>query len=439
LNTQTSDPVLDEYWSGDLGNAQTDLWDYFDNFCGVSAALGLGLNVMFEEFGCHILNPNYDAYMNDCFTYAEANGVSVNWVSWYVNDYTHGSWNGTGMIDNWGPTLSGIGTYWASYLLGALPPVTSWDSVKVYVVPPEVYIGDPGFQLTNLTNHCNVVVDLSGLSVDEGEYNPTLVIYTSPVAEYYDPPDCFASMGYSGDTIEQTSFDMYNSTSEIFFSGSFSWDFDSDGFGFYNMTVDQGAYSVYHNTTELTVGAPIDPFNMTTLTINGASLLGNIVVTVSQNANPETTPPTYSTLTFSTTISGSLVEFAITGNDNVNLSYAIFTTNNTGTWVPTAPITFTSTPQTVNVSKVLTSTTGVKVGYRWLITDTSGNINDTGVHYLTTTSSGYITPPVTGTPLAIMEGIGPLLMFILLAGAGLVLVSSKRNLYDSKSERKIRI
>jgi hypothetical protein len=99
----------------------------------------------------------------------------------------------------------------------------------------------------------------------------------------------------------------------------------------------------------------------------------------------DTQPPTYSGLTYSTTIAGASCSFGITANDNVSLSKYIFCTNNTGAYHNDTALAFGGTPKTVAVSKTLISTVGKKVGYRWYMNDTSGNWNDTGIHLLTTT------------------------------------------------------
>ena len=65
----------------------------------------------------------------------------------------------------------------------------------------------------------------------------------------------------------------------------------------------------------------------------------------------------------------------------------IFGTNNTGLWVWDLPVNFTTTPQTVSITKILNSTIGATVGYSWKFTDDSGNFNTTGLQTIITT--GY--------------------------------------------------
>ncbi len=58
-------------------------------------------------------------------------------------------------------------------------------------------------------------------------------------------------------------------------------------------------------------------------------------------------PPTFSDLSHSTTVAGSVCHFQVTGDDDDGLSSYIFSTNNTGSWVNNTAIAFTSTPQSV--------------------------------------------------------------------------------------------
>ena len=48
---------------------------------------------------------------------------------------------------------------------------------------------------------------------------------------------------------------------------------------------------------------------------------------------------------------------------------------------------FTSTPSWANVTKVLNSTEGISIGYRWFADDNAGNINNTEIFILTITSA----------------------------------------------------
>ena len=100
--------------------------------------------------------------------------------------------------------------------------------------------------------------------------------------------------------------------------------------------------------------------------------------------------PTYSLNQSNNTVNGSLTLFSILWNDKTALETAgqyIFSTNNTGTWVNDSAVNFTTTPNWANVTKVLNSTVGISIGYRWYATDNLQNANSTGIFTLTTTST----------------------------------------------------
>lgn len=102
----------------------------------------------------------------------------------------------------------------------------------------------------------------------------------------------------------------------------------------------------------------------------------------------DTTPPTYSQNQTNNTVVGLSTLFSILWDDNTALESAgqyIFSTNNTGAWANESVVNFTATPNWANVSKVLNSTEGLSIGYRWFATDNVGNINNTEIFTLTTT------------------------------------------------------
>jgi hypothetical protein len=113
-------------------------------------------------------------------------------------------------------------------------------------------------------------------------------------------------------------------------------------------------------------------------------------------------PPTYSSLSVSSTIKGSSCTFGATFNDGVALQpngQWTFGTNNTGSWVWQSWTNFTSTPQTETVTKTLNSVVGVKISYEWNFTDnahTGGN-QATGVQTFTTTSASNMALTVVGS------------------------------------------
>ena len=102
----------------------------------------------------------------------------------------------------------------------------------------------------------------------------------------------------------------------------------------------------------------------------------------------DSTAPTYSDLSVSSTVAGASAQFNATFNDETDLTTTgsyIFSTNNTGSWINETAVIFTSTPQTVSVSKTLNSTVGLPIGYNWFFNDTAGNWNTTGIQTITLT------------------------------------------------------
>lgn len=115
-------------------------------------------------------------------------------------------------------------------------------------------------------------------------------------------------------------------------------------------------------------------------------------------------PPTFSSIAVNSTVAGQSTNFSIIWDDDVALhpkGQYIFSTNNTGVWINDSAINFTTTPSAANVIKVLNSTEGTVVGYRWFATDNITNTNDTGIQILTTTSADSCSPtsPLTGNHL----------------------------------------
>ena len=101
----------------------------------------------------------------------------------------------------------------------------------------------------------------------------------------------------------------------------------------------------------------------------------------------ETTSPTYNSASHNSTIAGEKVKFSINVLDNYALhpnGQYIFSTNNTGIWINNTANNFTATPSLIDTSKVLNSTIGKIIGYRWYFNDSNGNRNSTKIYTLTT-------------------------------------------------------
>lgn len=100
---------------------------------------------------------------------------------------------------------------------------------------------------------------------------------------------------------------------------------------------------------------------------------------------PDSENPTFSDVSYSITAAGTSCMFNATFDDDTQLGFYIFSTNNTGVWANNTAIEFSSTPQTVSVSKTLNTTVGVNVGFIWYVNDTYNNWNSTEAEYLETT------------------------------------------------------
>ena len=139
--------------------------------------------------------------------------------------------------------------------------------------------------------------------------------------------------------------------------------------------------SVYY-TTFNTVGAHNVTASYTgNQNYTGSSETFNVTVV-------DTTTPTYSLKSINNSLSGQITLFSIYVNDNTNLqpnNKYVFSTNNTGVWTNNSGVNFTTTPSWANVTKVLNSTEGMVIGYKWYFNDSSNNSGSTPTYILTTT------------------------------------------------------
>jgi lysophospholipase L1-like esterase len=123
-------------------------------------------------------------------------------------------------------------------------------------------------------------------------------------------------------------------------------------------------------------------------------VLGNITFNDYLISIEDTTSPTYSLNQTNNTEINQSTLFSILVDDETALEtngQYIFSTNNTGEWVNDSAINFTETSSWANVTKILNDTVGVSIGYRWYLTDNSGNVNNTEIFILTTTQTVYPT------------------------------------------------
>ncbi len=102
---------------------------------------------------------------------------------------------------------------------------------------------------------------------------------------------------------------------------------------------------------------------------------------------PDTTPPTYNSVSIDNIYSGEQTTFSIRVSDNEVLHPIggyIFSTNNSGSWTNDTFVIFTETPSWANVTKLLNTNVKTAVGYRWYLNDSSGNTASTPIYTLTT-------------------------------------------------------
>ena len=105
--------------------------------------------------------------------------------------------------------------------------------------------------------------------------------------------------------------------------------------------------------------------------------------------------PTFSNITVSSTTAGASSTLTCYWQDNTTLSFYIFSTNNTKTWLNSTATAFSTTPSWANQTLTLDSTPNDVVGCIWYANNSIGNWNNTGVQTLTITAP---TPTPTPTP-----------------------------------------
>ena len=139
---------------------------------------------------------------------------------------------------------------------------------------------------------------------------------------------------------------------------------------------------------------------------NKMYMVGTTSDTIYQYTLPlDSTPPTHSSAQVNETCAGRMVNFSILYDDNIALHQKgqyNFSTNNTGVWINSSVVNFTTTPQFATNLTILNSTSGLTIGYRWYTFDNATNWNNTGINILITTTCDYtrdITQPFTTTSL----------------------------------------
>lgn len=103
----------------------------------------------------------------------------------------------------------------------------------------------------------------------------------------------------------------------------------------------------------------------------------------SNSGTTDSTSPMYSSSQINSTVAGNSILFSLYLSDETSLGtngYYIFSTNNSGTWVNDSLIKLSGKNSWANVTKVLNSTLGTSVGYKWYFRDNSGNWNSTSTY-----------------------------------------------------------
>jgi hypothetical protein len=121
--------------------------------------------------------------------------------------------------------------------------------------------------------------------------------------------------------------------------------------------------------------------------------------------NADALPPTYSSVSVSSTVAGTSANFSCYASDNVGLGNYIFETNNTGTPTNDTIESFTSNPSWMNVTKTLNGTVGVVIQYIWRFNDTSNNWNNTVGYLLTTANATTYGLTINSTPISVTYDI----------------------------------
>ena len=169
----------------------------------------------------------------------------------------------------------------------------------------------------------------------------------------------------------------------------------------YTISADAGIAAMWVGTTKIleATGLATDSFTCRQFTVGAegyACTIFNDQITVADaDISPpsDSTPPTIIGLTYNTTKNASACKFEAQFEDNIALSFYIFSTNNTGPWLNETAIIFITNPQTVAVTKTLNETVGNVVSFKWFGNDTTNNWNLTSVQNFTLTSSSDTTSP----------------------------------------------
>jgi hypothetical protein len=180
------------------------------------------------------------------------------------------------------------------------------------------------------------------------------------------------------------------STPSVFYKDS-SWymisgEEDGKFFGYvWNTATNSWNVNLTINASLPDVGAESNPtiFNISSdwYLISGRST-GNFYGYSYYVQGADIAPPTYNLISTSNTKSNREATFSINVTDDTSLTNGgyIFSTNNTGTWVNSSFVTFSTNPSWINVSKWINSSANKIIGYQWYLNDSLNNKNSTLIY-----------------------------------------------------------
>ncbi len=151
--------------------------------------------------------------------------------------------------------------------------------------------------------------------------------------------------------------------------------------------------SQYRNTTDNGGNAGAYVMNYSDTDQDRSWVMSAVVISPFVDEADEIKPTWSDNQTNETTVNTE-VTFAIKYNDETALhpnGGYIFSTNNSGDWINDSLILFTSTPEWANVTKVLPSNVGNMTQYRWYANDSAGNVNNTEIFEVITTTADTCT------------------------------------------------
>ncbi len=210
------------------------------------------------------------------------------------------------------------------------------------------------------------------------------IYYPSDGYDYGSPKECTITILNSEPTITSTSPANESIVNSLDFSITAA-DKDSDSLTYF-FYVDQtdgttlvGTSSDGTFTYTTSDGTYFWRVNVSDGEVNTTSQLYKVTL--------DTVKPIPSHISVNDTHVGSYAKFSALWNENVDLDYFIFSTNNTGVWVNDTAVSISGTSAYTNVTKTLNSTRGLEIDWIIYVWDKAGNMNSTGIQKLITTNN----------------------------------------------------